>query len=162
MMEVMPRDEFASVAVTLWAIWYARRKMIHEDIFQSPLSTHLFIQSYLRDLAVALMNKKNEKRGGMQRAPRWIPPAEGCVKMNVDAALRKSSPGGAVAVVCHRADGFFLRASSLTVEGISEPSVLEAMACQEALALAQDLHVQRITVASDCLAVISDMARPYS
>jgi ribonuclease HI len=104
----------------------------------------------------------NEKQGGVQHAPRWIPPAEGCVKMNVDAALRKSSPGGAVAVICRRADGSFLGASSLTVEGISELSVLEAMACREALALARDLHVQRITVASDCLAVISDMARPYS
>jgi ribonuclease HI len=62
-------------------------------------------------------------------------------------------------VVCPRADGS--RASSLIVDGISEPSVLEAMACQEALALVQDLHVQRITVASDCLVVISDMARPY-
>jgi hypothetical protein len=85
---------------------------------------------------VALLDKKNEKQGGVQHAPRWIPPAEGCVKMNVDAALQKSSLGGAVAMVCRRADGSFLGASSLTVEGISEPSVLEAMACREALALA--------------------------
>jgi hypothetical protein len=41
MMEAMPHDEFIVVAVTLWAIWYARRKNIHEDEFQSPLWTHL-------------------------------------------------------------------------------------------------------------------------
>jgi hypothetical protein len=48
-METLSRDDFACVVVTLWAIWYARRKIIHEEIF-SPLSTHLFIENYLRDL----------------------------------------------------------------------------------------------------------------
>jgi hypothetical protein len=80
--------------------------------------------------------------------------------MNVDAALQKSSPG-VQWQWSGRAEGSFLGASSLTVKGISKPSVLEAMVCWEALALAQDLHVQRITVALDCLAVISDMARLY-
>jgi hypothetical protein len=28
--------------VTLWAIWYAKRKAIHEDIYQSLLSTFSF------------------------------------------------------------------------------------------------------------------------
>jgi hypothetical protein len=52
MMNSLSRDDFARVAVTLWAIWFARRKIIHEEEYQSPLSTHLFIQSYLRDLIV--------------------------------------------------------------------------------------------------------------
>jgi hypothetical protein len=42
MMESMPCDEFAKVAVTLWRIWYARQKIIHDEEYQSPLSTHLF------------------------------------------------------------------------------------------------------------------------
>jgi hypothetical protein len=52
LMETLSRDNFARVAITLWAIWYARRKMIHEEQFQSPLSTHLFIESYLQDLSI--------------------------------------------------------------------------------------------------------------
>jgi hypothetical protein len=39
MMEKLPRDEFARVAIMLWAIWFARRTIIHEEIYQSPLST---------------------------------------------------------------------------------------------------------------------------
>jgi ribonuclease HI len=36
---------------------------------------------------------------------------------------------------------------------------MEAIACREALALAQDLHLRQVTVASDCLAVVNDMSR---
>ena len=32
--------------VTMWAIWYARRKAVHENIFQSPLSTHSFVDRF--------------------------------------------------------------------------------------------------------------------
>jgi hypothetical protein len=48
----LSHEEFARVAVTLWAIWYARRKIIHDGEFQSPLSTHLFIENYMWDLAL--------------------------------------------------------------------------------------------------------------
>jgi hypothetical protein len=38
-----------------------------------------------------------------------------------------------------------------------DPGCLEALACREALALAADLLVERITVASDCLDVIKEL-----
>jgi hypothetical protein len=43
-------DEAARVAVVLWAIWFTRQKAIHESVFQSPLSTHGFIQRFMADL----------------------------------------------------------------------------------------------------------------
>jgi cell division protein FtsW (lipid II flippase) len=63
MMKSMPRDEFAKVVVTLWAIWFARRKIIHEYEFQSPLSTHAFIQRCLQDLAVTSPHKASVSVG---------------------------------------------------------------------------------------------------
>jgi hypothetical protein len=38
MMQAMDHQDFTRLAVTMWAIWYARRKVIHEEIFQSPIS----------------------------------------------------------------------------------------------------------------------------
>jgi hypothetical protein len=35
------------------------------------------------------------------------------------------------------------------------------MACREALALAQDLNIQKICVASDCLEAIKNLTQPY-
>lgn len=38
-----------------------------------------------------------------------------------------------------------------------EPAIVEAVACSEALSLAQDLHLQSIHVSSDCLGVVKDI-----
>jgi hypothetical protein len=35
----LTQEELTWVVVTMWAIWYARRKVIFENSFQSPLST---------------------------------------------------------------------------------------------------------------------------
>ena len=160
MMDTLSRDDFAKVAVTLWAIWYARRKIIHDDgLFQSPMSTNIFIQRYLQDLAVSSSERSN-KEGGVQVTnahPRWIPPRAGCPKINVDTVVAKTGSGGAVGAICRSETGLYMGASSLTIPGISDPAVLEAMACREALSLARDLHLSCITVSTDCLAVINNM-----
>jgi hypothetical protein len=48
----LSHELFARVAVTLWAIWYDRMKIIHDGEFQRPLSRHMIIESYMRDLAL--------------------------------------------------------------------------------------------------------------
>jgi hypothetical protein len=45
----------------------------------------------------------------------------------------------------------FLGASAQVIHGMSDPDTLEAIACREALALARDLALNHIHVASDCL-----------
>jgi lipoate synthase len=46
----------------------------------------------------------------------------------------------------------------MVFSGVMDPSTLEALACREALALATDLSIQRMVVASDCKQVVSDIA----
>ncbi|XP_071679666.1 uncharacterized protein [Lolium perenne] len=93
--------------------------------------------------------------------PKWIAPPVGMVKLNADAAVAKTGNGGALAVVCRSEAGEFLGASALTLNVGYSPATLEAMACREALALAQDLNIQKICVASDCLEVIKNLTQPY-
>jgi ribonuclease HI len=83
------------------------------------------------------------------------------VKLNADVAVAKTGNGGALAVVCRSEAGEFLGASALTLNVGYSPATLEAMACREALALAQDLNIQKICVASDCLEVIKNLTQPY-
>jgi ribonuclease HI len=148
--------------VTLWAIWHARRKAIHEDVFQSPLSTYAFVESYLRDLEIMSQSnttiRSSGRKGTVER--KWIAPPAGWVKINVDAALNKQQNGGAIAAVCRSEDGDYLGASAIVVQGITDPAVMEALACREAMSLAKDLHLQRIHIASDCLEVVSSMGQP--
>jgi len=37
LIETMPHADLIRVLVTMWAVKYARRKVIYENIFQSPL-----------------------------------------------------------------------------------------------------------------------------
>lgn len=94
------KDNFVLVLAILWVIWWARRKAIHEHEFQSPLSTRLFIEWYLRELQ-ELPKRHGRRTSCVAPSPRgaaWLPPSLGKVKMNVYAAFAKSSNTGAVGV----------------------------------------------------------------
>jgi ribonuclease HI len=87
----------------------------------------------------------------LPKGPRWIALPQGLAKVNVDAALSKNSSKGAIAAVSRNSDGSFLGASALVLEGITDPEILEALACWEGLNLVMDLLLRRIRVASDYL-----------
>ena len=134
-------------------------KVIHEELFQSPLSTHSFVEKFLSELN---MEKPWEEshRGELPPAPRWIPPPQGMMKINVDAALSKNSSMAVVAAVARDEAGIFQGASALVVTGVSSPEIAEALAGREGLALARDLGMQRITIASDCVNVVRSIQGP--
>jgi ribonuclease HI len=158
MIASLRHEELIRCLVTIWAIWYARRKAIHEDVFQSPLSTHLFVESFIRELEIVDKKKLTAPSLGPKATPKkWVAPMTGHAKINVDAAVRKNENFGAAAAVCRSEDGVFLGASAQVIHGMSDPGTLEAIACREALALARDLALNHIHVASDCLEVISSL-----
>ena len=84
----------------------------------------------------------------------WIPPGSGRCKINADAAIAKADYKGCVGVICRDDKGSFIAASALVIPNIIEPETLEAMACEEALALAKDNGIKKMTVVSDCQNVI--------
>jgi ribonuclease HI len=146
--EDLPHGELTRVVVTLWALWHVRRKVIHEGVYQSPLSIHHFMERFIAELQVITLTK-TAARSMESTGLRWLPPPEGMVKINVDAATSKNSSKVAFAAVVQQADGLFLGASSVVMEGVTDPETLEALACREGLPLAADLLVQNFRVASD-------------
>jgi hypothetical protein len=152
----LTKEESTRVVVTLWALWYARRTIIHEGEYQSPLSTHCFVERFLNDLNI-LSSERTVNPPSKVVGPKWIAPPEGWSKINVDAAMSKNSGHGALAAVARSSDGAFLGASVVVVQGISDPEVLEPLACREGLDLASDLLLTKVRVASDCLNVIKSL-----
>jgi hypothetical protein len=47
LIKLVSLGDLIRVVVTMWAIWYARRKAIHDNVFQSPLSAHSFVNNYV-------------------------------------------------------------------------------------------------------------------
>lgn len=151
-------NEFAKILVTLWAIWWARRKAEHEEIFQSPVTTYAFIQKFFADLyLVPLKEKKQQGRLGNVAAKRWLKSGVGVAKINVDVALSRNNDRGVSAAICRDDQGNYLGASATVFDGLTDPEVLEAHACCEAFSLAADLHIQRIKVATDCTAIVNHL-----
>ena len=156
MMEVLSHDEMTRMGVTLWAVWYARRNFIHEGLNQSPLSTHLFVTRFIAELdqlqepsaSHAIMNSD-----AIHSAR--VPPAEGCAKINADGGISLDHNVGVVAAICRDREGNYMGSSILVVQGATDPATIEALACREAQALARDLSLQHIQMASDCKQVVS-------
>uniref|UniRef100_A0A8I6YNN2 RNase H type-1 domain-containing protein n=1 Tax=Hordeum vulgare subsp. vulgare TaxID=112509 RepID=A0A8I6YNN2_HORVV len=88
-------------------------------------------------------------------------------------ALRCSSPplirptlptmdshrGGVVAAVCRDHDGHYLSLSATVFPFTNKLQIFETYACREALALAENIAVQDICVASDCQGVVNDISK---
>jgi hypothetical protein len=113
----------------------------------------LFIK---KDITLIPKLKTTPPKVGVQRtpAPRWIPPSDGLAKANVDGVVSVADSLGAAAVVFHSMDGTYIGSSVIVFPRIPDPPSLEALACREALALAEDLSL----VASDCRQVIDDIS----
>jgi hypothetical protein len=82
------------VVVYLWAIWYARCLAIHENQFQSPLSTHSFVEQFIGELREVKQESPGARTTVTQTAvpqvPHWVRPPRGLAKINVDAAMSKN------------------------------------------------------------------------
>lgn len=157
LIETLSHEDFVRATVTLWAIWTARRKAIHEQIFQSPLTIFGFVNSFLADLKIAYEvtdpASSNNQRRPTQPSVTWAAPPRGFCKINVDAAISKTVIAGAVGAICRDENGMFLGASTRVIEGINDPPTLEALACSEGFSLAADLYISKFVVSTDCLGV---------
>jgi hypothetical protein len=158
MHDSLSHDEFTRMIVTLWAIWTARRKAIHDSIFQSPEQIHRFVESYLFELGTAYARPERVQPPSVRDTRnRWVPSTSAHAKINVDGAFAQNGSVGAATAFCRNEKGDYLGASALVVPNITDPTVLEALACREGLSLAEDLNLSSIHLATDCQGLVEEI-----
>ncbi|PPD97595.1 hypothetical protein GOBAR_DD05379 [Gossypium barbadense] len=95
------------ICVTMWAIWFARNRMVHEGTNQSVREIVSFICNYCVEL-VSMIHTNNGVVSDVQ--VRWSLPPAGVVKINVDAGFRLNQKKAAAGVVIRDENGEILRA----------------------------------------------------
>jgi hypothetical protein len=87
----------------------------------------------------------------------------------VEAAFSKNSGICSAVAIARDGEGRFLGVSALVLDGSFDPETVEAIACKEGLALAADLMLQKLRLATECASVVrallvkvwESMARSY-
>ena len=167
----LPHASMVKLVVTLWALWTARRKAIHEGVLKSHHDTHEFVTSFISELeslktpAYVVQNAATTSSGA-RRTSTWLAPAVGVAKIQVDGGQARNGRSGAAAALCRDHNGLYLGSSAMSFSDISDPVTLEALACREALNLALDLLLEHIIIACDNKTVVADINNgtegPYS
>ena len=86
--------------------------------------------------------------------PRWSPPPEGTVCINVDAALFSSSRQMGTGVVIRNHNGVCLLACSELQQEVTTPELAEALAFRRAVSLACEEGYDKVLAVSDCLSLV--------
>ncbi|KAL5756798.1 hypothetical protein ACOSQ2_021544 [Xanthoceras sorbifolium] len=101
----------------------------------------------------------------VSRFERWIPPNEGFVKVNFDAAIDISRGVVSLGWVVHDSEGFVLLSAVKPMMGGFSPEVAEALAVLTALQVARDFCFNRVileTDASTIVKLVNDATLPLS
>ena len=75
--------------------------------------------------------------------------------------MARFNRGGSAAAICRDGEGNYLGSSALVIPGVVDAATQEAIACREALSLAEDLHIRDFFIASDSKQVINDINKGY-
>jgi hypothetical protein len=95
MLDTLTHDQQTRMSVTIWAIWHARSKAIHATTFQSPLSTHNFVERFISEPDQSKKPKPDKKeRVPIPRHAAWFPTPWGCPNwMSMWGSHVKEEPG---------------------------------------------------------------------
>ncbi|KAM0846858.1 hypothetical protein ACQ4PT_055376 [Festuca glaucescens] len=143
------------LVVTFWHIWESRNDLRNNGVLLHPRRVASKIVSYVDMINEFLVNPKGPNgRLGLSPPPKWKPPPELVVCVNVDAALFPPEQRMGWGAVFRNHAGEFLLSCSEGLHGLPPPELAEAIAVRRAMSVARVRGFSRIAVVSDCLSVI--------
>ncbi|KAK5834067.1 hypothetical protein PVK06_017940 [Gossypium arboreum] len=128
---------------TIWAIWSARNKWIHEGKKMSGAETARFRVQYLQEL-------NSIKRGKLAFSPisvEWRPPIQRFYKINFDAAVDLKTQRSFSGLLVRDWKGEILATKTINHENIPTGFAAEAVACLQAVILGRDLRLNKFLYA---------------
>ncbi|MBA0692894.1 hypothetical protein Goari_010418, partial [Gossypium aridum] len=135
-------------AVSLWALWYKRNKLVNEGLKFEIHEIVGFIQSYGQDLSFI---KTKGLTAGMKMKVLWRPPKPGFIKLNFDSSFVRNT------MLAKDSEGLIMGACTHPMVDVADAFVAEARACERALYFVLDMGFKKVVLEGDSLTVIKKL-----
>ncbi|GMJ04337.1 hypothetical protein HRI_004102900 [Hibiscus trionum] len=148
------KENHMLIAVTIWAIWFSRNKLLHEGTQQSQSTFLTFIRNYITELQQLSIRLHHPHTHDLEC---WQAPQNPEVKVNIDASFSLQQQKSWSGIIIRDAEGLILRAAHRLTSNIPTPFEAEAQALVHGLEFADDLGFHEIVVEGDSKSVINKM-----
>ena len=142
-------------AYTAWSIWNQRNQVRVRapaiTLHQIPSASRSLLQEYQSN---TLSSDSHLHRRTQHVQQRWEPPPANFVKINFDGAVFSKDKFSRVGAVIREENGLVLGSCSKHLPQAYSAVEVEALAAATALALAEDLGMQRVILEGDSLVII--------
>lgn len=123
--------------ITLWNIWCTRNSVVFNSQVFDPIAVATTAVDYVQEFAQATPMLNNQATRSPQ--PKWRPPANDWIKINVDAGCFKDGATG-WGVIVRNHKGEVLLAASKKENSSMSPTLAEALGIRWSLQLALEQH----------------------
>lgn len=150
-------EEKATIlTVTLWHIWEARNAARNGESKVHPYTIAERVKIDVEMILLHLFEPPTSHRCEPNISiAKWTPPLDGWMMINIDAVIFNNPPCVGMGAVIRDHFGEFVSASCQKMQISAEPELAEAIAVRFAVLYANELNLDHVVVASDCLNVVS-------
>lgn len=158
--------KLVQIATALWGIWYARNKSIWENKY---IPSSVVMQSSKKQIDEwhevqkrRIQNSTGLRKETMQHEKKWRPPAEGSMKINIDASVFEGHNYFSVGMVLRNYRGHCISSKTMRFSGQVTVPEAEMIGIMEALQWAQELPAHKIIVEIDSMQGVNSINKPES
>jgi hypothetical protein len=157
-------DEYATIfTITAWHVWEARNAIRNGENTVHPKVIAERAKDYVQMVLLYLFKPPTSHRCESEYSiPKWIPPPDGWLMINVDAATFKQPPQMGVGIVVRDHRGDFIAACCQLIQRFDDPELDEAIAVRRAVSFTLEHDVQQVIIASDFLTEKNYRGDPHS
>lgn len=113
-------------AVSFWAVWHYRNKLVHEGIRERISEVVKFVKAYVAELSQL---EEISTTHFLQRETQWEPLEGDTIKVNFDTSYQKQLQKGIAGIVLRNNLGQIIGACAYPLNSIQDPVTVEAYAC---------------------------------
>ncbi|KAL0006246.1 hypothetical protein SO802_013807 [Lithocarpus litseifolius] len=129
-----------------WAIWFSRNRLVHEGCGLPFTQVWHLAKSSVDDFACSATWDLSQSRAPLSS---WSPPPPGFHKINVNGASSESDSCSSVGVVIRDCWGQVVAALCKPLQACYPAELMEIMAIEQGVLLAQELQLPSVIVESD-------------